>query len=88
VDSATEDRIQTAIERVLEGRTTLLITHRLSQIRRADTILVLDCGTLIDQGTHEELLARCALYRRIFARHRGQPAAVGGHGEVAREAGG
>ena len=68
VDSATEDLIQRAIDRVLEGRTTLMITHRLSQIRRADKILVLDGGTLIDQGSHDELLGRCALYRRIFVR--------------------
>ena len=69
VDSATEDEIQSAINRVLEGRTTLMITHRLSQIRRADTILVLHQGALIDKGTHEELLERCALYRRIFSRY-------------------
>ncbi len=69
VDSATEDDIQGAINRVLEGRTTLMITHRLSQIRRADTILVLHGGALIDKGTHDELLGRCALYRRIFARY-------------------
>lgn len=68
IDSATEDKIQTAINRVLEGRTTLLITHRLSQIRRADHILVLRQGELVDQGGHEELLARCDLYRRIFGR--------------------
>jgi ATP-binding cassette subfamily B protein len=69
IDSATEDKIQQAINRILEGRTTLLITHRLSQIRRADKILVLEKGRIIDQGTHGELLARCALYRRIFARY-------------------
>lgn len=69
IDSATEDKIQNAINRVLEGRTTLLITHRLSQIRRADKILVLEKGEIIDQGTHPELLARCALYQRIFARY-------------------
>lgn len=69
IDSATEDKIQQAINRVLEGRTTLLITHRLSQIRRADKILVLEKGRIIDQGTHPELLARCALYQRIFARY-------------------
>ncbi len=69
IDSATEDKIQQAINRVLEGRTTLLITHRLSQIRQADKILVLDKGELVDQGTHSELLARCALYQRIFARY-------------------
>lgn len=69
IDSATEDEIQRAIHRVQEGRTTLLITHRLSQIRWADQILVLRRGELIDQGSHEELLARCELYRRIFAHH-------------------
>ncbi len=69
IDSATEDEIQKAIRRVLEGRTTLLITHRLSQIRWADKILVLRKGELVDQGTHDELLARCELYRRIFIHH-------------------
>jgi ATP-binding cassette subfamily B protein len=71
IDSATEDEIQKAIRRLLEGRTTLLITHRLSQIRWADKILVLRQGELVDQGTHEELLARCDLYRRIFAHYDG-----------------
>ena len=69
IDSATEDQIQRAIKRVLEGRTTLLITHRLSQIRWADRILVLDRNQIVDQGTHEELMRRCDLYRRIFARY-------------------
>ncbi len=69
IDSATEDQIQRAINRVLEGRTTLLITHRLSQIRRADRILVLHQGQIVDQGSHVELMARCDLYRRIFARY-------------------
>jgi ATP-binding cassette subfamily B protein len=69
IDSATEDQIQRAIKRVLEGRTTLLITHRLSQIRRADRILVLHHSEIVDQGTHEELMQRCDLYRRIFARY-------------------
>jgi len=69
IDSATEDQIQRAIKRVLEGRTTLLITHRLSQIRWADRILVLDHNEIVDQGTHEELMQQCDLYRRIFARY-------------------
>jgi ATP-binding cassette, subfamily B, bacterial len=69
IDSATEDAIQRAIRRVLQGRTTLLITHRLSQIRWADKIIVLRNGQVVDQGSHEELLERCWLYRRIFARY-------------------
>jgi ATP-binding cassette subfamily B protein len=69
IDSATEDQIQRAISRVLENRTTLLITHRLSQIRRADRILVLHHGEILDQGSHEELIQRCDLYRRIFAHY-------------------
>ncbi|HJW91307.1 MAG TPA: ABC transporter ATP-binding protein [Anaerolineales bacterium] len=69
IDSATEDQIQRAIRHVLEGRTTLLITHRLSQIRRADRILVLHNSQILDQGTHEQLMQRCDLYRRIFAHY-------------------
>ncbi len=67
IDSATEDLIQQAMRRLMRDRTTLLITHRLSQIRQADLVLVLDRGAIVDQGAHDELLARCALYRRIFA---------------------
>jgi len=67
IDSATEDEIQKAMYRVKQGRTTFIITHRLSQIRWADRILVLRRGELVDQGTHEELMARCQAYRRIFA---------------------
>ncbi|MBZ0284739.1 MAG: ABC transporter ATP-binding protein/permease [Anaerolineae bacterium] len=69
IDSATEDEIQQAIRRAQQGRTTLLITHRLSQIRWADHILLLEGGRLIAGGTHEELLRSSAQYRRIFARY-------------------
>ena len=69
IDSATEDQIQRAINVVLEGRTTLMITHRLSQIRRADLVLVLHGGKLVDSGSHDELLDRSHLYRRIFLRY-------------------
>ncbi|GAA4196381.1 ABC transporter ATP-binding protein [Streptosporangium oxazolinicum] len=69
IDSATEDRIQQAIGRVLDGRTTFLITHRLSQIRWADKVLLLRRGELVDYGTHDELLTRSRLYRRIFAHY-------------------
>lgn len=67
IDSATEDQIQRAMRRILQGRTTLLITHRLSQIRWADRILVLGDGELVAQGSHDDLMASSEAYRRIFA---------------------
>lgn len=69
IDSATEDRIQKAMRRISQEQTTFLITHRLSQIRWADRILVLKRGELVNQGTHEELLTRSPDYQRIFARY-------------------
>ena len=69
VDSATEDEIQKAIKRILLGRTTLLITHRLSQIRRADRVLLIRRGDIVAHGTHAELMERSDLYQRIFARY-------------------
>ncbi len=69
IDSATEDRIQQAIERAAEGRTTLLITHRLSQIRRADLIIVLRLGRMAMIGAHDQLMAESEAYRKIFARY-------------------
>jgi ATP-binding cassette subfamily B protein len=69
IDSATEDRIQQAIEKAAEGRTTLLITHRLSQIRWADLIVVLRKGRVAMVGTHETLFRESEAYRNIFARY-------------------
>ncbi|MFI6504464.1 ABC transporter ATP-binding protein [Nonomuraea typhae] len=69
IDSGTEDLIQQAIERIQSGRTTLLITHRLAQIRWADKVLLLRRGEVIDFGTHQELLGRSPLYRRIFSHY-------------------
>ena len=68
VDSATEDEIQRAINAVMAGRTTFLITHRIAQIRKANKILVLAQGRVVDVGAHRELMERCELYRRIFLR--------------------
>ena len=68
IDSATEDRIQRAMVQAAKGRTTILITHRLSQIRWADLVLVLRGGRLEAAGSHDALLATCAPYRRLFAR--------------------
>lgn len=69
IDSATEDEIQQAMHRLLEGRTTLLITHRLSQIRWSDKVLLLRRGEVEAFGSHEELLRDSRLYRRIFSHY-------------------
>ena len=69
IDSATEDLIQQAIWKAAKGRTTILITHRLSQIRWADHIIVLRKGRVVAQGSHEDLLKSSEAYRRIFARY-------------------
>ncbi|OGO10099.1 MAG: ABC transporter [Chloroflexi bacterium RBG_13_68_17] len=71
IDSATEDQIQRAIFSAARGRTTLIITHRLSQIRWADLILVLRRGRVAAVGTHAELMATSEPYRRIFTRYEG-----------------
>ncbi len=67
IDSDTEDKIQRAIDAASEGRTTLIITHRLSQIRWADLVVVLRQGRIAAIGNHEELLQTSESYRRIFA---------------------
>ncbi len=69
IDSATEDKIQQAIEAASSGRTTILITHRLSQIRWADKIVVMRRGRVAAVGSHEELLQTSPAYRDIFARY-------------------
>ena len=69
IDSATEDQIQRAIFHAAEGRTTLIITHRLSQIRWADNILVMRKGRIAASGTHDELMASSEAYQRIFTRY-------------------
>jgi ATP-binding cassette subfamily B protein len=69
IDSATEDRIQQAIERAAADRTTFLITHRLSQIRWADLIIVVRKGRVVAGGTHQQLLRESQAYRNIFARY-------------------
>jgi len=66
IDSATEDEIQKAIFEAAKGRTTIIITHRLSQIRWADTILVIRKGEVIAQGSHDELMASSGAYSQLF----------------------
>ncbi len=66
VDTQTEKLIQEALDRLMEGRTTFVIAHRMSTIRRADLILVLDGGRIVQRGTHDTLLAEGGLYREIY----------------------
>ncbi|HET9984608.1 MAG TPA: ABC transporter ATP-binding protein [Longimicrobiales bacterium] len=66
LDTESERLVQEAIDSLLEGRTVLVIAHRLSTVRRADQILVMDGGRVVQRGTHEELLATGGLYRRLY----------------------
>ena len=66
VDTQTEKLIQMALDNLMEGRTTFVIAHRLSTVRRADIILVMDAGRIVERGPHEELLARGGLYKEIY----------------------
>jgi ATP-binding cassette subfamily B protein len=68
VDSFTEQRIQIALRRVLESRTSLIIAHRLATVRTADRILVLEAGRLVEQGQHANLVKAGGLYARLCAR--------------------
>jgi ABC-type transport system involved in Fe-S cluster assembly fused permease/ATPase subunit len=70
LDSFTEREIQSALERVSKGRTTLIIAHRLSTVVHADEILVLDKGVIVERGTHEELLVRRGVYAALWSRQR------------------
>src|SRR5258706_902487 len=65
VDRQTEKLIQAALDALMEGRTTFVIAHRLSTVRRADMILVMDKGQIVERGTHDELLGRGGLYKEI-----------------------
>lgn len=66
LDRENERALQRALEELSEGRTTLLIAHRLSAVRRADRILVLEQGKIRQEGTHEELIRQEGLYRQLY----------------------
>jgi len=84
VDTDTELRIRGALERMVEGRTSVLIAHRLSTVQRADTILVMHKGQLREMGTHQELLAQRGLYWKLYQlQYKDQE--INGHAAPARE---
>ena len=68
VDTLTEARIQSAIDRVIAGRTSIVIAHRLSTVKNADCILVVKDGRIVERGTHQELLALNGYYRQLYVR--------------------
>jgi ATP-binding cassette, subfamily B, bacterial len=82
LDAQSEHLVQVALERLMEGRTTLVIAHRLATIRNADRILVLEKGQLIDEGTHGQLVAKGGRYAELaklqFRLNEPEPEAVAG----------
>ncbi|MDB4867934.1 MAG: transporter ATP-binding protein, partial [Cohnella sp.] len=65
IDTETELRIQEALGTLLKGRTSFIVAHRLSTIRHADRIIVLDHGVVVDEGSHDELMKRAGHYRNL-----------------------
>ncbi|MCX8044711.1 MAG: lipid A export permease/ATP-binding protein MsbA [Desulfobacterota bacterium] len=82
LDAHSEQQVQKALERLMVGRTTILIAHRLATVRNADTIIVLQDGEIIERGTHEDLLAQQGVYQRLIEIQSGyvkQPAPPAAH---------
>ncbi|HEV2904646.1 MAG TPA: ABC transporter ATP-binding protein, partial [Pyrinomonadaceae bacterium] len=65
-DAESEQLVQRAIANLVRDRTTIVIAHRLSTVRRADNIVVMEAGRIIEQGTHKDLLARGGQYQRLY----------------------
>ena len=66
IDTRTEQKIQNAFAKMMEGRTSFIVAHRLSTIKEADVILVMKDGNIIEQGTHQELLAQNGFYAQLY----------------------
>ena len=73
LDSASEAAVQQALGEALAGRTSIVIAHRLSTVRAADTILVVEDGRIVERGTHEQLLARGGRYAELYETQFGEP---------------
>jgi len=75
LDTDSERLVQEALQRLMEGRTTFVVAHRLSTIQRADRILVLDKGQLVEEGTHAQLLEHKGLYHYLYTIRLNEPTA-------------
>ena len=86
MDTESELHVQTVLKKLMKGRTTLVIAHRLSTVMDADLIHVIDKGKLVESGNHKELLAKNGVYARLYAlQFRDQKANVGSGFQVAGE---
>ena len=68
LDTTTERQLHTALQRFLQGRTTLIIAHRLSAVKQANRVLVFEDGRIVEQGSHEELILNQGLYASLYGR--------------------
>ena len=85
VDTITEQKIQSAIDTIIRGRTSIVIAHRLSTVRNADLILVVRDGKIVEQGRHDELMHQRGAYYKLYTRQyedESTGAILGGLGEV------
>jgi ATP-binding cassette subfamily B multidrug efflux pump len=77
IDTRTEVLIQSALNKLLKGRTSFVIAHRLSTVRNADVVLVIDDGRIVERGTHQDLLSKGGLYADLYQRQFYQPGEAG-----------